>query len=60
MMSKGMSYIAGSLIGIAIGEVYGLYILGPMMESLEASLAIGLAIGIGLGNAIGMYLRHNR
>lgn len=59
-MSKGMNYIAGALIGIAVGEIYGLYILGPMMESLEASLAIGLAIGIGLGNAIGTYMKERR
>ncbi len=58
-MSKGMRYIAGVLIGMGIGELYGLFILGPMMESLEASLAIGLAIGIGLGNGLGIYMKES-
>ena len=55
-----MRYVVGVLIGMGIGELYGLYVLGPMMDSLEASLAIGLAIGIGLGNGLGIYMKESK
>lgn len=58
-MSKGMNYTVGLLIGVAIGEAYGLYVLGPIMESLEAALGIGLGVGIVLGGAFGIYLKDN-
>ena len=59
-MSRSMRYVVGVLIGMGIGELYGLYVLGPMMDSLEASLAIGLAIGIGLGNGLGIYMKESK
>jgi hypothetical protein len=40
-------------IGIILGFLYGLLLLGPMMENRVIGMSIGIAIGAGLGLSIG-------